>query len=263
MRVFHNETEITKEVSRLDSSNAVISYVSGDYIYISSDLPFNHFFLKRAVANNIAAVMNVEYYSSAWTPVVELRDETNALFTDGFVEFTPNKNNGWARASNSNEVGLTKVVYDKFWIRVSFNVTLKTNCEISFMGNKFSDDTDLYYEYPIFNSSSFLTAFKASKIDWEEQHIKAAQLIVEDLQKKSVIIGAGQILDKRKFIGASVCKTAEIIYSAFGNDYLEQKKEASAEYYKRLNLSQYSIDSNMDAILQPEEQKIRQGWLSR
>jgi len=104
---------------------------------------------------------------------------------------------------------LTKVVYDKYWVRISFDLTLGATCALSFIGNKFSDDTDLFYEYPIFNSSNFLTAFKSGKTDWEEQHVKAAELIIDDLQKKSVIIGAGQILDRKKFIGASVCKVAE------------------------------------------------------
>lgn len=263
MRVFHNNTEITKEVTRLDLVNAVFAYKVGDYLYISSDLPFNHLAIKKSVANDVAAIMNLEYYAGGWISAVELRDETSSLFADGFVEFTPNKNNGWTMLPDSTTFGLTKVVYDKYWIRISFDINLKATTAISFIGNKFSDDTDLFFEYPIFNNSNFLTAFKAGKTDWEEQHVKAAELIIADLQKKNVIVGAGQILDRKAFIGASVCKVAEIIYTAFGNDYLDQKKEATAEYYKRLNLSQYSVDANNDAILEPLEQKSRQGWLSR
>lgn len=263
MRIFHNNIEITKEVTRLDSSNSVLNYTSGDFIYISSDLPFNHLFIKQSVHNDVAAVMSVEYYAAGWVPVIELNDETNGLFVDGFVEFTPNKNNGWTMEPYSTNVGLTKMIYDKYWVRISFDVTLKVTTALSFIGNKFSDDTDLFFEYPIFNNANFLTAFKSGKTDWEEQHVKAAELIIADLQKKSVILGAGQILDRKSFIGASVCKVAEIIYTAFGNDYVDQKKEALSEYYKRLNLSQYSVDANNDAILEPLEQQSRQGWLSR
>lgn len=264
MRIFHDDLEITKELIRLNGVHVGISYVLGDFIYIASDLPFNHFYLKHAPpANNVAATMKVEYYGSGWNEVVDLKDETNAIFTDGYVEFTPNRNAGWTRASSSVDFGLGKVVYDKYWIRISFSATLKANCELSFLGYKFSDDVDLFHEYPIFNSSDFLTAFETGKADWEEQHVKAAEIIIADLIKKRVIIAPEQILDRRKFIGASVCKVAEIIYTAFGNDYLTQKKEAYDEYHRRLDISQYSTDTNGNAILEPAEVETKQGWLSR
>lgn len=264
MRIFHNNDEITKELIRLNDVHVDISYVQGGFVYIASDLPFNHFYLKHAPpANNVPATMKIEYYGSGWNEVVDLRDETNAIFNDGYVEFTPNRNAGWTRASSSVDFGLSKIVYDQYWLRISFDETLKANCELSFLGNKFSDDVDLFHEYPIFDNVDFLTAFEAGKADWEEQHIKAAEIIIADLIKKRVIIAPEQILDRRKFIGASVCKVAEIIYTAFGNDYIEQKREAAAEYLKRLDLSQYSVDSNSNAILEPVETQVRQGWLSR
>ena len=264
MRIFHDDLEITKELIRLNGTHADVDYTLGDFIYIASDLPFNHFFLKIAPpANNVNATMKVEYYGSSWNEVVDLKDETNALFNDGYVEFTPNRNAGWSRVSSSADFGLTKVVYDQYWIRISFDATLKTNCELSFLGSKFSDDVDLFHEYPIFDNADFLTAFETGKADWEEQHVKAAEIIIADLIKKRVIISQEQILDRRKFIGASVCKVAEIVFTAFGNDYIEQKREAAAEYIKRLDLSQYSVDSNSNAILEPRELQTRQGWLSR
>lgn len=264
MRIFHDNVEITKELIRLNGIHVDLDYVVGDFIYIASDLPFNHFYLKHAPpANNISATMKIEYYGSGWNEVVDLKDETNAIFNDGYIEFTPNRNAGWSRASSSLDFGLTKVVYDKYWIRISFDATLKANCELSFLGNKFSDDIDLFHEYPVFNNADFLNAFETGKTDWEEQHVKAAEVIIADLIKKRVVIAPEQILDRRKFIGASVCKAAEIIYTAFGNDYIEQKREAAAEYLKRLDLSQYSTDLNNNAILEPVELQTRQGWLSR
>lgn len=264
MRIFHDNVEITKELIRLNGVHVDIDYVLGDFIYIATDLPFNHFYLKIAApANNVPASMKVEYYGTKWNEVVDLKDETNAFFNDGFVEFTPNRDDSWSSVDTSADLGLTKIVYDKYWVRISFDATLKANCELSFLGNKFSDDIDLFHEYPIFNNADFLAAFEVGKGDWEVQHVKAAEIIIQDLIKKRVIIAPEQILDRRKFIGASVCKTAEIIYTAFGNDYLEQKKEAVAEYSRRLDISQYSVDGNNDAILDPVESQVRQGWLSR
>lgn len=264
MRILFKNTEITKEIGRIDSSSYVMSYEVGDFIYVASDFPFNHLFIKMgAVKNAINANMKIEYYgSNQWEDAVELRDETNALKSDGFVEFTPNKDRGWS-SEDSEDVGVTKVLYDKYWTRISFDVDLTESIAISYIGHKFSDDTDLFSEYPIFNDSGFLTSFQAGKTTWEEQHVKAADIIIQDLQKKNVIIAPEQILDRNKFIGAAVCKTAEIIYMAFGNDYLEQRRAAREEYSQRLNLSQYNVDANGDGILSKPEITTRQGWLSR
>ena len=264
MRIFKNNVEITKEVSRLDSSVYKLNYATGSYIYIASDFPFNHTFIKLgAVKNLISATMKVEYYTTTWDQVVELRDETNGLKQDGFIEFTPNRNFGWAQTVDSSEAGVSVVVYNKYWTRISFNQNLTADAELSFIGNKFSDDDDLFSEFPVFNDANFLTAFKAGKTSWEEQHLKAAELIIQDLQKKQVIIGKEQILDKVKFLGASVCKVAEIIYTAFGNDYIEQRKIAKEEYSKRIDLSQYNIDLNGSGELEPMEIQARTNWLSR
>lgn len=264
MRIFKNATEITKEVSRFDSLVYKLNYSIGDFIYIASDFPFNHTFIKLgAVKNLITSTMKVEYYTTTWEQVVELRDETNGLKQDGFIEFTPNRNFGWAQTVDSSEAGVSTVVYNKYWTRVSFNQNLTADVELSFIGNKFSDDEDLFSEFPVFNDANFLTAFKAGKTSWEEQHLKAAELIIQDLQKKQVIFGKEQILDRVKFLSASVCKVAEIIFTAFGNDYIEQRKIAKEEYSKRLDLSQYNIDLNGSGNLEPMEIQARSNWLSR
>lgn len=264
MRVFHNNTEITKIISRLDGVFGEFSYIAGEYGYFAVDLPFNHlYFYLPTNTNNIAATMKVEYYSGSWTEAVNLKDETNAFFNSGYVEFTPNRNNGWSRVSNSTELGLPYTVYDKYWMRISFNVNLKPNFRVDFIGHKFSDDLDLFSEYPVFNDVNFMTAFQAGKANWEQQHVKAAEIIIQDLQRKNVVIAPEQILDRTKFIPASVCKVAEIIFTAFGNDYTEQRNAAREEYLRRLDLSQYNIDNNSDAILQSQEIGVKQGWMSR
>lgn len=264
MRVFYNNNEITKEIERLDESVYKLNYVSGSYIYVATDFPFNHvYFTMGDVKNEVSANMKVEYYGSSWNEVVELRDNTNGLTKSDYIEFTPNRNVMWSLQTDSTEIGLTKVVYEKYWTRISFDQTLTTDVDLSFAGNKFSDDQDLFSEYPIFSNSDFMSAFKLGKDSWEEQHIKSSEMINMDLIKKGVILGPEQLLERRKFIGASVCKTAEIIFTAFGNDYLEQKTAAREEYFKRLDLSQYSADVNNDGIVSPIDVQSKVGWLSR
>lgn len=264
MRIFYNNTEISKETERLDDSVYKLNYTSGSYLYIATDFPFNHIYFKLGdVVNSISATMKIEYYGSNWNEVVELRDGTNGLTKSDFVEFTPSRNASWSLQTDSTVIGLSKVVYEKYWTRISFNETLTANIDLSFVGNKFSDDQDLFAEYPIFSNSDFMSAFKLGKDSWEEQHIKASEMINMDLIKKGVILGPEQLLERRKFIGSSVCKTAEIIFTAFGNDYVEQKTAAREEYFKRLDLSQYSIDVNSDGILSPVDVQTKVGWLSR
>jgi len=264
MRIFYNNTEITKQIDRLDTINYALTYTTGNYIYIASDFPFNQLYIKLgAVVNAISTSMTVEYLADGWTSVAELRDETSALSTSGNIEFTPNRNSSWKRTTDSSEAGLTTVVYYKYWTRISFASDLTAAVLLSFMGNKFSDDSDLFDEYPVFDDAAFLSAFKTSKTTWEEQHIKAAVQIVADLQRKNIIVAPEQILERKRFIGASVCKCAEIIFTSFGNDYIEQRKAAKEEYSKRLDLSQYSIDKNNNAILEIKEKTAKQGWLYR
>jgi hypothetical protein len=266
MRIFHGNKEITKEISRTDSLSYSMTYLSGEYIYIASDFPFNHLYIKMgAIKNATPASMTVEYNaSSGWNSIVELRDETLALSQDGYVEFTPNRDNSWPRLYSSQDVPNTSViVYDKYWTRVSFDANLDSPVEISFIGNKFSDDEDLYLEYPVFDDSVFLTAFKAGKSDWEDQCIRASEVIVADLIRKNVIVSAEQILDRKVFTSACVCKTAEMIFTSFGNDYEEQRKLAKSEYASRMDLSRYKVDNNNNAILDVGDVKNSQGWLSR
>lgn len=265
MRFFHNNDEITSNTERLDSSTYSLTYLSGDYIYVASDFPFNHLYLKLGTVKNLvpSTAMTVEYYGTSWNSVVELSDGTFGLSDSGFIDFTPNRNYGWSLATDSTVVGISKTLYDKYWTRISFNQNLTASIDLSFLGIKFSDDNDLFSEYPVFNDSNFLAAFKAGKTDWEEQEIKASSLIIDALKKKNVIVAAEQVLDRKRFIGSSTCKTAEIIFTAFGNDYLEQKKAAKEEYSKRLDLSQYNIDKDNNGILTPSEVVQSQGWLCR
>jgi hypothetical protein len=265
MRFFHNNTEITSRTERLDTSTYSMTYLIGEYIYIASDFPFNHLYLKLGTTKNIVSntTMTVEYYGTSWNSVVELNDGTSGLSASGFIDFTPNRNYGWSMAYDSTIIGISKTLYDKYWTRISFDKNLTASIDLSFLGIKFSDDDDLFSEYPVFNDSNFLTAFKAAKTDWEEQEIKASSLIIDDLKKKNVIVAAEQVLDRKRFIGANTCKTAEIIFTAFGNDYLEQKKAAKEEYSKRLDLSQYNIDKDNNGILTPSEVVSSQGWLCR
>lgn len=263
-------SEITKQINKFKSDTYQMNMTPNDAIYISSDFPLNHFYVKVGEIGNIEdSQMTIEYWSNlGWAPVANLNDYTYSLAESGFVEFTPNKDESWLREDTNSQGSLIAdlesiKIYDQHWIKITFSQTLTQDIELEWIGSKFSDDDDLFSEYPIFNDSTFLTSFEAGKIDWEEQHVKAASLIIQDLKKKNVIMGPEQVLDRSIMLPASVCKTAEIIFNAFGKDYNDQRLAAKNEYDRRIDLSAYAVDTNNNGILDAVDVQSKQGWLSR
>lgn len=275
MRILYSDngtlTEVTKTLGDYKSGDLTFSYVAGqDYIYIGSDVPLNHFYIKMgATVNAVSASMIIEIWNGKeWIDVVHTLDESNALFLSGFVEFVPDRDDLWQMESTNYKgeqvTGLSGVViYDQYWFRISFDATLTPSTVISWIGNLFSVDNDLFSEFPVFNSSTLKTAFESSKTTWEEQHVRAAEMIIKDLKKKQIISAAGQILERDDYRLASVSKTAQIIFTAMGDDYLDDLVEARKEYDSRLDSSIHKIDRNADGILDEKEKFVRSGFMTR
>jgi hypothetical protein len=274
MRIFFKEssviTDISKEINKYKSDIYIMSLGTSDAIYIGADFPFNHFYVKMGeVVNELNANVNIEYWDGTnWISAVHINDYTYAFSQSGFIEFTPDRDEQWlmesTKASGESITGLeTITVYDKYWIKITVSSNLTSGIELSWIGNKFSDDDDLFSEYPIFNDATFLTGFETGKLDWEEQHVKAAELIVQDLKRKNVILGKEQILERDILMPASVAKVAEVIFNAFGNDYSEQRQHAKEEYLRRVDLSKYVVDTNNNGITDAVDVRYSQGWLSR
>ena len=263
-------SEITKQINKFKSDTYQMNMTPDDAIYISSDFPLNHFYVKVGAIGNIEdSDMSIEYWSNlGWVPVANLNDYTYSFAESGFVEFTPNKDESWLREDTNSQGSLIAdlesiKIYDQHWIKITFSQTLTQDIELEWIGNKFSDDYDLFSEYPIFNDETFLTSYEAGKTTWEEQHVKAAELIIQDLKRKNIILGAEQILDREILMPAAVSKVAEIIFNAFGNDYRQQRDDAKLEYAKRIDLSKFVIDTNGNAIKDHSDVVATQGWLSR
>lgn len=264
-------SEFTSKVVNYKVDEYTFSYVAGqDYIYIGSDLPFNHFYIKMgSVVNAITSVMSIQYWDGQdWEDVAEVVDETEALSKSGFVTFTPDKRKQWQMESTNDQgntiADLSSVkIYDMYWILISFSTNLTANTGIKWIGNIFSDDYDLYSEFPIFNSSALKTAFESGKTDWQEQHIKAASVVIKDLKEKNIIQNAGNILKKEEFNLAAVSKTAQIIFGALGDDYTDDYISAKTEYGERIKNSKYSVDTNNNAILDVKEKDNQVGFMAR
>jgi len=264
------------DLNNYHSGDMTFSFVSADdALYIGSDLPFNHLFIKltSGSVNAETSTMIVQYWDDdQWRNTVELIDETASggatLAQDGFITFTPDKDYLWTRESTNYSgeeiTGLTSVtIYDLYWIKITTSADLTADVKIEWIGQKFSNDEDLYSEYPEFNNTNFKAAFESGKSTWEEQHVRAAGLIVQDLFKKGVISGKEQILERDQFMPASVCKVAEIIYNSMGDDYKDQRDAARKEYYSRIGKISFRVDKNNNAIQDETEKSATTGYLER
>jgi hypothetical protein len=235
-----------------------------DALYLGARVPFNHLYFKLSSLNLVASTMTVQYWNgSSWESAVELFDETQGFTQSGFMQFTPNKNVSWMIADSANVTGITSAtIYDRYWIKITFSATMTGTTALDWIGNLFSDDQDLAAEYPDLARSTVMTSFAAGKTSWQEQSVKAAAVLVQDLINKGVLKNGSQILDWREFTLASVQKTAEIIFHAFGDDYVDQEISARKEYNERLSKAFYRIDRNENAKEDPEEETF-EGFLSR
>jgi hypothetical protein len=253
------------------SNTKVIPFVATeDKIFIGSRLPFNHLFVKLKSKNTLPSNMDVEYWDgNAWVSVVELSDQTLGFTQDGFVYFTPDRQNPW-KLSNTNyssEIvsGLQTVcVYDMYWLRIGFSADLDLTTELQYIGNKFSDDYDLQGEFPDLGKTSVMNAFKAGTTSFEEQHIIATNRVIEDLINKGIIDDGAQILRGEDYKSACVMKVAEIIFNSFGDDYKDDKLSARKEYETRLgNKRIHVIDQNKNGGEDVLERTHTTGWFSR
>jgi len=240
-------------------TNAFTLVAAQDCLYIGARLPFNHLYIKMDGDNVNAesSVMSASYWDGGnWRSVAELIDETASsgatLAQSGFITWITAKNYFWAREdtnySGNSITGLTDLeIYDLYWLKLSFSADLTADTAIAWLGQKFSDDNDLGSEYSDLVRDGLISAFESGKTDWEEQHVRAAEIIVNDLTSKNIILEKEQILERFDFRLCAVSKVAELIYIGLGQNHVEDAAKAKKEYEKRLNSAMPRIDQNKNA----------------
>lgn len=259
-------TDLSTVVNKYSSASAVLPLAAAeDAIYIGSRLPFNHLYFKLSTPSVAVSTMTVQYCASNWTNVVELIDETDGFTKSGFITFVPNRNAGWSMKTTTKEVSeLNSVeIYDLYWLKITFSADLDLTTALAWCGNLFNDDLDLGAEYPDLLKSGLMTAFQAGKTSWEEQNVRAGEILINDMISKNIIDDSDQILVKDDYKNAAVCKVAEIVYGAFGDDFVDQKARARAEYDKRLTKRVHIIDTNATGAEEVAERRATTGWMRR
>lgn len=267
-------TDFSVGLSQVHGTSKVLNLQLGDYLYVGSDLPFNHRYFDLKVVNDVAAIPTIEIWDGVeWQAVVDILDETAVngvpFAQSGIISFQPNlRVSGWGRqdtedmANSDLEDG--PKIYQLYWARISYSVALKTTMELYHIGHRFSIDLALFAEYPDLQNANLMAAYKSGKTDWKEQSMVAAEYIIQDLRGiKNLIQSPSQILDWRQFEKASIHRTANIAFGGMGDDYTDQKLEAWKDYKAALAVGKFNVDENSNATLDALEKQTNVSYGSR
>lgn len=265
-RVFFSDNgtlnDLSKSLNDFRSGTETINYtLSQDYIFIGSFLPFNHKFIDVVTANDVASVITVSIWDgSSWNAAVDVIDRTSvsgvSLAQDGIISWSTDITKTWARQQKSTDVtGLSGTnIYNMFWVRLSFNATLKTTTSLAYLGQKFHTDTELYSFYPDLNNTALKSSYASGKTTWEEQAYIAAEKIVDDLKKDEKLVSSDQILDFEMFKETSCHAAAMVIYWGLG--HFEKHDRVKTKYDANFKKGFLRLDLNQDANLEPVERVL-------
>lgn len=252
-------SDYTVQLNNFRSQTVTMPFTaSQDYLYIGSRLPFNHLHFDVSTANNVASAVSVDlWWASAWHAALDVIDATAtsgvSLAQSGVISWVPDSNKGWdAWGRNDTENGLqTLNIFDLYWCRIKWSVTLLNTTALKFIGQKFATDDQLYTYYPNLNQADLKAAYgnSPSKVDWNEQHYAAAREIASELERTRVLLTRDQILDVNLFQEAGIHKCAELIYQGMGKDYRQQMQDARAAFKNALALKSLRLDKDADATL--------------
>ena len=248
-------TDVSTSVNSYREGVAVVDLGANDYLYVGSELPFNHKHFEIGVANDQAATVTVEYWDgAAWVGVVDVVNETataGAPFAkSGKISFVPDIDKaGWSLEQDTKRIPAlaTVRIYDLYWSRFKVSAALKSLTAIKYVGQLFNTDLGLYGLYPDLISQPLRNTFNGGvisplKTDWREQCLNAAEIIVQDLRQRGIITRRDQILDETLYTLAAIRQTAAIIYGGLGNGRGDQYKAALDLYGKAINLRYHEID---------------------
>lgn len=262
-RVIFSDNGVLKDISVQMSNISTSSYVlpivaAQDYLYIGSDLPFNHRYFEVSVVNANSCSVSVSIWDgNTWNAAVDILDQTSAsnatLAQSGIISWAKDKDEVWGLEETTEDVtGLTTLkIYDMYWARIAFSADVTNTMALTYIGHKFADDNDLFLYYPDLAASAAMTTYKAGKTNWNEQHVMAAEEIILKLRKDNKVMSPSQILNWQQFNLAAVHKCAEIIFRGFGDDYKDNKDLALKEYYKALSC--LDLDKDVDGKLDKDE----------
>lgn len=272
-------TDLSKDLndaaSASDATQEILAADDG-YLYLGSDLPFNHRYFDMTVdgENSVApsAIETIEVWDgNEWVEAVDVIDQTvldNAtLGQSGIVSWTLDRNQSWVQEDSTEDMtdsGLEDLkIYGMYWVRIGFTVNLGSGLSINYIGHKFAKDSDLGAYYPDLIRASVMAAHTEDKTDWNLQHIIAAEEICRELRKARVIWNPNQLFNWEQFNLAGIHKCAEILFSSFGEAFEEQRKIALGKYKSEVNQGVFVVDRNENGRVEEVERRPYIGMVRR
>ena len=264
--------DISKQLNDVFANTVTFAYVTADdYLYIGSELPFNHrYFDVGSTPNAVAATVSVSIWDgNAWNAAVDVIDETASaagasLAQDGIIRWATDRYKTWCMEQSTEDIPAlsTLKIYNKYWVRLSWSATLTAGTILNYIGHKFSDDTSLGAYYPDLVRSDIIGAYASGKTNWHEQHVLAAEEVVSNLEKRDHIWTPDQIMNPEVLERAAIHKCAAIIMRGFGNDYAQLKANAEVDFKTEMDSIYAQYDSNENGHMDIQE-KARIGGLYR
>jgi hypothetical protein len=262
--------DMSIETNDLFSGTKVIDLTyNQDYIYIGSDLPFNHRYFQISVANAIASVASVDIWDgSTWNPAVDVLDQTAAsgasMAQSGILSWTTDESKSWVQEKTTENIAAlsTLKIYDLHWVRLSWSASWTGTTAISYIGHKFADDNTLTALYPDLGRTAVKTAHTSGKTTWNDQSVLASEMIIAQLRKERILWSGSQIFSWEMFQIAQVHKTAHLVYSSFGEAKKEERDEAKKQYDEAMNQITFpNQDKNADGHLDTTERFNSIRWV--
>lgn len=270
-RIIHSDNgtleDKSVELNAIFTGSATLDLaLTDDYLYIGSDLPFNHRWFEVSSANAVSSTMSVDIWNgNSWNAAVDVIDQTSSggktLAQSGYISWTTDRSESWGQdETTENVTGLTTLkIYNMYWVRLKVSASLTGSTAVSYVGHKFASDDDLGGYYPDLVSSTIMDAFETSKTTWNEQHFLAAEEIIQDIRRKRIAWNANQVVNWEQFNLAAIHKVALIIMAAFGDDYKDNRLDAKKAYDEAMNLKVFAVDSNADGHVQDVEKEPHRG----
>lgn len=237
-----------------------------DYLYIGSDLPFNHRYFEVSTANANTATVSVDIWDgNSWNAAVDVIDQTSTggktLAQSGYISWTTDRNNTWGKEATTEDIAAlsTYKIYDFYWVRLKVSANLSANTALQYVGHKFANDDDLGGYYPDLVSSTIMDAFETGKTNWNEQHFLAAEELIQDIRRARIAWNANQIISWEQFNLAAVHRVAANIMFAFGDDYKDNRAEALKQYKEAMNLKVFAVDKDEDGRVDESDRREHRG----
>jgi len=266
LRLIKSDNGVLTDISLANQNEASTCLmdltVDEDYIYIGQQYPFNNFYIKSGIANDVASTMSIEYFTgSDWQNAVDILDATSvngvSLAQSGVVQFSPDYHHRWSYVPDTSDTSIsptelrTLTIYNLYWIRIKWSATLNALTAIKKFTYCFSSHQQIDNRDSTINS--YLTAFKAGKTSWEDEIITASMDVVLELKRKNLIVHEGQVLRFDDVSNATDWRTLINIYRDLGGDYKEKYDDALKEYSNALDVRRFSFDVNNDGFLSRNE----------